>query len=320
MAKRSQDRKPQQWFSIGEWYGRLLTAMNAAERQQLAQIARKPKNPEYTPECPFRGSPEKRPPCTKRGGVCTLRLYQVADGRATPAPDPGVLRTVCPHRFREDNKIFAWVGEKVLGHPEPHVVEQVPFLQEQVSAKDRKEDKDTTKLTGRIDMILIHPDLSRLSWCALETQAVYFSGKTMDEDFARILSATDEDIPFAHINRRPDYRSSTVKRLLPQLQTKVQALMRWEKKLAVVTDYAFYNALGDVEEVNHISNCDIVWFVVNYDIANTDKAALRLDSIHYTTLEKTVSALTGRTPLPKEDFEKRIIDKLNRQLKAKPAE
>jgi len=313
-------RKTQRWFGIGEWYGRLFTAITAEERRQLAQIAQQPINSAHTPQCPFRGTPKERPLCKKRGGVCTLRLYQVVDGQATPASDPGVLRTVCPHRFREDDKIIAWVGKTVLGHPEPYVVEQVPFLQKQESPRVAKEGKNTTKLTGRIDMILIHPDLSRFSWCALETQAVYFSGKTMNEDFARILSATDAEGSSTRLSRRPDYRSSTVKRLLPQLQIKVGALMRWEKKLAVVTDHAFYNALGEIDEVDDISNCDIVWFVVKYEISSPDRAALRPDSIHYTTLEKTVSALTGRTPLPKADFEKRIIDKLNRLLKAKAAE
>src|SRR5262249_29127554 len=65
------------------------------------------------------------------------------------------------------------------------------------------------------------PNADPLRWCALEIQAVYFSGKSMGREFAAIAQHEGLAIPFPAAHRRPDYRSSGPKRLMPQLQIKV---------------------------------------------------------------------------------------------------
>lgn len=191
-----------------------------------------------------------------------------------------------------------------MQHREPLIVEQVGFLE-----RLRQQEGEETADVGKIDMILIHPNKTRFSWCALEMQAVYFSGDAMSRDFKAIATHQDAALPFPVGRRRPDFRSSGPKRLMPQLQIKVPTLRRWGKKMAVVVDASFFGAMGEMDHVSDISNCDIVWFVLRY---NEDKgqAALQLDEVRFTTLERTVEGLTAGNPVSLMEFEKRIRHKL----------
>ena len=56
--------------------------------------------------------------CTKKGGVCSFRLYEDADGVAIPESGAEAgLRVLCPRRFEEEqDRSFKWVGETRLGH------------------------------------------------------------------------------------------------------------------------------------------------------------------------------------------------------------
>src|SRR6266540_1038877 len=78
--------------------------------------------------CPFKPiAPGKPiPTCSKKGGVCSLRQYsRHADGTVAPIGPPV---TTCPQRFLEQNLVFEWVGEILLGNPLPVVISEVPFL------------------------------------------------------------------------------------------------------------------------------------------------------------------------------------------------
>jgi Restriction endonuclease NotI len=75
---------------------------------------------------------------------------------------------------------------------------------------------DSQDLIGRIDNVLVHPSQTPLNWCALELQAVYFSGAKMRKEFQMLNDWTQNAMPFPAAHRRPDWRSSGPKRLLPQ--------------------------------------------------------------------------------------------------------
>lgn len=162
---------------------------------------------------------------------------------------------------------------------------------------------------GRIDSILFLPNTTPLQWCALEIQAVYFSGKKMSLDFDAIALASGAPT-FPQISRRPDYRSSSAKRLMPQLQTKVPTLRRWGKKMAIVVDRGFFDSLGKMDDVE-ITNSDLAWFVVTFDEANGD-AVLKRDFVRFTTLEKAVEGLTAGSALTLPEFEARILKKASK--------
>jgi hypothetical protein len=195
------------------------------------------------------------------------------------------------------------VGETVLGTSSPDIATEIGFL--------RAEDGNTD--VGRIDMVLASQEAGAggLSWCALEIQAVYFSGRSMNEEFQSIRKHVGEQPPFPKQIRRPDYRSSGPKRLMPQLQIKVPTLRRWGKKMAVVVDRQFFEALGRMEEVEDLSNGDIAWFTVDFEEDSTGRSfKLVRGDVHVTTLERATEGLTGGTPVTLNEFEKDIRSKL----------
>lgn len=303
-VKVKKPRPPKRRFGIGEWYGIPLAHMNGDERRHYAQIQFLPKEERPAIRCPF----QVDAPCTKKGGVCSLRLYE--QDRETmvvsPMPEPlGSLRTTCPLRFEEDRTIYKWVGETVLGCADPFVLGEIGFLETPPIEDVEYEPADV----GRIDKVLVVPGSDPLSWCALEAQAVYFQGKAMRNDFTAIRNEPSGALVMSPVTRRPDYRSSGPKRLMPQLQIKVPSLRRWGKKTAVVVDESFFRAMGRMRTVPHLSNSDVAWFVVRYEEAN-GRFRLVPDSVQFTTLEDSVEGLTAGVPVSLGAFETRILDKL----------
>jgi len=299
-------------FGIGEWYGRLFNSLSVEERRRFSEVAL---GRGERPICPFKpliGGVSQ--PCTKKGGVCSLRLYEKGDGeRAIPVKGKGsALRAVCPHRFRENDTIVKWVGEMLLGTAEPLAVGEVGFLTSEstsdISSADIATEGDGDDV-GRIDSILMHPKLDNFAWCAVELQAVYFSGPSMASEFRQAETYLGEGVPFPTAIRRPDYRSSGPKRLMPQLQIKVPTLRRWGKKMAVVVDEAFFSALGRMDDVPEPSNADIAWFIVKFE-EQESTAELQCGHVQFTTLERAVEGLTAGKPVSLAEFERRIMLKL----------
>ncbi len=299
-------------YGIGEWYGKLFVQLKAEERKRLAKVQALEKKERPTLLCPFRSSPKKEIQCTKEGGTCSIRLY-LQDGEAGPvsvAPSPrGTLVTTCPYRFLQGGTIFRWVGETLLGHPKPLIVTEVGFLERAPADAESEEPIPRPEDVGRIDIVLVRPGRDPLHWCALEMQAVYFSGSSMSKEFKMLRAYSKNTLPFPAAHRRPDYRSSGPKRLMPQLQIKVPSLRRWGKKMGVVVDRNFFDDLGRMDDVRDVSNCDIAWFVVKYD-EKSGSAVLTPDFVKFTTLERAVEGLTGGHPVSLAVFEGRIREKL----------
>ena len=296
-------------FGIGEWYGRVFSGLAPADRLAFARLQFGHLKDSPKPECPFRGGA-----CSKKGGVCSLRQYvQRPDGSVAPAEgEAGALRTTCPYRFYEDDRLLPWLGERLLGHPAPKVVKEVGFLKPLPTiGQGMHGDHQQRKEIGRIDMVLVRPDSGpQLDWCAVEMQAVYFSGDSMSREFRFLADYRGADIPFPVGKRRPDYRSSGPKRLLPQLQIKVRDISRWGKRMAVVVDRSFFHALARMHFEDDISNADIAWFVVRFDEDQPLAASLALDGVYLTKLEHAVSGLTGGIARTQAEFERDIRLKL----------
>jgi hypothetical protein len=313
----TRERAPR--FGIGEWYGHSFARLTPERRREFAELA--PNQTKHNaPPCPFLPG---TPPCPKKGGICSLRLYcSNGDGSALGVEgEDGSLRAVCPHRFKQSGTIYAKIGEIMLGTPNPTSVAEVRFLKRNkepgVDTEGGEEQLDESEDVGNIDSVLIHPETSPLHWCALEIQAVYFSGKKMGLLFNHIRDYEGAAIPFPDLTRRPDYRSSGPKRLMPQLQIKVPTLRRWGKKMAVVVDKPWFrtNVVG-VETVADISNCDIAWFLVEFD-ESTDPATLTVSGPELQTLERAVEGLTGGFPVTLSEFELKIREKLNPPARAR---
>jgi hypothetical protein len=337
-------------FHIGEWYGRPFLSLTDRERADMAthrvgtatmkkaEIARlafleekEARSPLTKSEadrlvklrgllerqrsqeraCPFR---ENTPhaTCTKPGGVCSLQLYTDQNGVVEPvAGDKGMLRALCPYRFHQLNTVFQHIGERLLSDPNPVLAGEVGFL-ESSGNLDSAEGEDV----GRIDMILVKsnaPVSQPMQWAAVEIQAVYFSGREMSIEF-RHIAETKGAVSMAREGRRPDYRSSGPKRLMPQLQIKVPTLRRWGKKMAIVVDVPFFQSMGSMHPVPHVSNADIVWFLVDFvDQEGVDEKVLTIVREVYTTLESSIEGLTGGVPVSLDEFEVRIKSKTQAQ-------
>ncbi|WP_319469979.1 NotI family restriction endonuclease [uncultured Pseudodesulfovibrio sp.] len=298
-------------YGIADWYGRLYRTMTQAERLEvLDDYKAKTKKP-----CPFKNDmPELAPKsgthCSKVGGVCSIRHFDEDQDRIKLGP----IAATCPNRFLEAGSVFETIGEALLGTKSPIIVKEIPFLERIVAADpstgsalnaDRED-------VGRIDMVCVHPDTSNLRWCAVELQAVYFSGPAMTKDFKLIQGHTANSLPLPVKGRRPDFRSSGPKRLMPQLQIKVPTLRRWGKKMAVVVDKPFFDALGPMDKVSDLSNSDIVWIVVRFDEDfQKGRSKLVIDDIRQTTLERAVEGLTAGSPTTLSNFEIKLLAKIN---------
>lgn len=295
-------------YGIAELYGERFIAIPNERRVELLDI--KP-----VPECPHLASSPNLAPirkgnpstiCGKKGGVCSIRNFiDVAS-----AQQFGPITTTCPVRFYEHGLVFKKIGETLLGNEDAAIAKEIPFLKRPRAVPDVAEDNGREDV-GRIDMVMVDFTNDRFDWCAVELQAVYFSGGAMSKDYPIIRSHTGKNLPMPGANRRPDFRSSGPKRLMPQLQIKVPTLRRWGKKMAVVVDRPFFDALGEMDKVVHVSNCDIVWFIVDFE--EKDDAIyskLFVDEIRYTTLERAVEGLTSGVPTTLPDFESKIRTKL----------
>lgn len=205
--------------------------------------------------------------------------------------------------------VYAWIGETLLGQATVANLGEIGFL-ERVTATARVPNEAADEV-GRIDNILAIPGTDPLRWCAVETQAVYFSGAKMQLDIDAVTAAGGASV-IPRGQRRPDFRSSAPKRLMPQLQIKVPTLRRWGKKTAVVVDSAFFDSLGPMRLEPHASNADIAWFVVACD-DTTPVRRLKKVRVHFTTLDSAVEGLTAGQPVTQEMFESRIRARLAAQ-------
>ncbi|WBU64564.1 NotI family restriction endonuclease [Paracoccus aerodenitrificans] len=196
---------------------------------------------------------------------------------------------------------FRHIGERLLGDPTPTQASEVGFL-ESTGNLDSAAGEDV----GRIDMILVAeslPAAADMKWCVVEIQAVYFSGREIAIEFRDIRERQGvATMPVE--GRRPDYRSSGPKRLMPQLQIKVPTLRRWGKKMAILVDMAFFMSMGQMKRVEHLSNCDVVWFLADFHRQPGDELYRQeiVDEFG-TTLESAIEGLAGGEAVSLEEFE-----------------
>jgi Restriction endonuclease NotI len=188
--------------------------------------------------CPFRDSK-----CTKGGKERPLGICSFGDEKAATS--------VCPVRFLERSRIFVDAGRIAFGEGKKIVV--VPEMR-------LLRVPDTGKRIGKIDFLIAVLDRNGQpsDFAALEVQAVYISGLSVRPYFVEFLRTGV--LPDGG-KRRPDYRSSAQKRLMPQLSLKVPVFRRWGKRFFVVVDEPFFSALPRIRRVEGKENSEITWLV-----------------------------------------------------------
>ncbi len=86
--------------------------------------------------------------------------------------------------------------------------------------------------------------------------------------------------------------------------------------MAVVIDEAFFSSLVGLERQKYLSNAEIAWFVVKYEL-KSNRWRLALKEVVFSQLDASVKALTGGVPLSKERFEAQLQQKLDLNVKKK---
>ena len=269
--------------------------MSPDRRQALAKVALDPDA--VPPTCPFQ---QGGIPCRKKGGVCSIQYY-----RRQPAPHEdrigeraGTPVITCPHRFDQGNLVPKWLAQVVgFDEAESFLAREVPFMHS----------PSTGRPAGRIDLVLANSDKDFI-WLGLEIQAVYFSGTGMRTEFERLALDADKLPPSPNAVRRPDWRSSSAKRLMPQLQIKAPTLRRWGTKLAVAVDMPFFEAIGGPSRKvsRDLDEGDIIWLVPQI----SDE--YQLEALHWEvlSLEDSSDKLLAAKTVKRGEFEEALRAKL----------
>lgn len=210
--------------------------------------------------------------CTKNSiefplGVCSLN-------------HKGTQVIICPIRFREDWTIISDAANFIFDGKATwtHVGE--------VRLKDKH-----GKSAGNIDYVLVsYDDKGRvLDFGSLEVQAVYISGN-LTGPFTAYLETPSTNFSWTQAFKypKPDYLSSSRKRLIPQIIAKGSILKQWNKKQVVALQTSFYNTLPALPEFDKAES-DFAFFL--YDLVpdrKTKVLSLELQRVVYT---KFASAL-----------------------------
>ena len=283
-------------YGIGEWYGQPFLSLSPSQRRHLATVALGEGN--EIPKCPFQ---QNQPSCNKRGGVCSIHRYsRCEDGRLGQPVGRHVI--TCPSRFDQDRLLIFWLSEIVGFSPaDALVAREVPFML----------GTTTNRPAGKIDLVVAKTSGEGVVWHGLEIQAVYFSGTGMQSEFDALLDDAHETPPFPTAIRRPDWRSSSAKRLMPQLQIKAPTLRRWGSKIAVAVDRPFFESVGgpSPNPSHDLNDGDIIWLVPELVV---DGEYVRLSRWHWEvlTLEASTEKLLAASTIRREDFERTLLSKL----------
>lgn len=119
---------------------------------------------------------------------------------------------------------------------------------------------------------------------------------------------------------RPDYLSSSRKRLVPQLLFKGGILNHWNKKIAVALNKGFYDTLP-ISSLDSVAKQDgeIGWFV--YDLVHDATAQkfklIKIDEV-FTRFQPSLVKMTTPQPGKINDFINLLQQKLDDQLESAP--
>ncbi len=181
------------------------------------------------------------------------------------------------------------------------------------------------KSAGNIDVVLVAYDENGkvFDFGALEIQAVYISGNVRDP-FEHYMKdpQTRKNMDWSSQPNypRPDYLSSSRKRLAPQLIFKGGILNTWQKKTAVALNKGFFDTLPRMTTTRK-SKADIAWLIYDLVLVNDngqDRYRLtKIDEV-FTEFESALLSITKPVPGRIDDFVKLLQEKLDEQLETPP--
>jgi hypothetical protein len=234
--------------------------------------------------CPYNN---KVPNCTKDKannplGVCSVNTES----------QPVIT---CPVRFREDwlivteaAKFFFPAGTRYTSLTEIRLLDA------------------NRQSAGNIDVVLVsYDDRGKLvDFGSLEIQGVYISGN-LRTAFEAYTERPDQNFTWrgsAQYYPRPDYLSSSRKRLIPQMLYKGGIFHHWGKKQSVALQTTFFDTLPKMPEVT-ADKAEVAWFL--YDLI-FDQQLNRFRLTHsrtvYTEFREALHTVTNPRPGKVEHF------------------
>lgn len=253
--------------------------------------------------CPFNN---KVPNCTKDKAKHPLGVCSVLHN--------GAPAITCPIRFREnwlitDDAASFFFSENATW----------------TSLTEVRLNDANGKSAGNIDVVLVSYDNDGkvLDFGALEVQAVYISGNVRTpfeyymedpQGHAQMDWSDQPNYP------RPDYLSSSRKRLAPQLLFKGGILNSWRKKSAVALDKSFFDTLPRLTEVPK-SKADIAWLIYDLQLTATDgQQRYKLTKINevFTEFGPALQSITTPVSGNMDDFVKLLQERLDEHLETPP--
>lgn len=246
--------------------------------------------------CPYNN---KVPNCTKDKAREPLGVCSVYDGES--------IAITCPIRFRQnwliaDDAAAFFFGENVRWTSLTEV---------------RLPDK-YGRSAGNIDIVLVaynrHGQV--VDFGALEVQAVYISGNIRNA-FEYYMENPQERHAMEWKGQyypRPDYLSSSRKRLAPQPIYKGGILNQWGKKIAIAVDRSFFSTLPDLPQTQP-ERAEVAWFV--YDLildTTTNRYHLTRFQAVFTRFISAIETITLAEAGPMEQFIDQLQQKLDEKL------
>ena len=244
--------------------------------------------------CPFNN---KVPNCTKSRAKAPIGVCSVYDANQSAT-------ITCPIRFRED----WYIAEHAASFFFPQGANFTSLTE--VRLNDRY-----GKTAGNIDIVLVSYDAAGriIDFGSLEVQAVYISG-TISTPFNYYMSDSVKRAHFDWQKRgsypRPDYLSSSRKRLAPQLIYKGGILHSWHKKMAVAVDSQFFATLPLMEAVS-ADEADLAWLI--YDLIYNPAENCRHLTLVHTAYTRFLPALDRITRSEAGDVQE-FVDLLQAKL------
>lgn len=247
--------------------------------------------------CPFNN---KVPNCTKDKadnplGLCSI--YRI-DG----------LAITCPVRFRQQWVIAEHAAEFFF----PEGTAWTTLLEVRLNDKNGVS-------AGNIDLVLVAYDSKGkvTDFGAVEIQGVYISGNIRNA-FDSYMEQSNPGNKFSWKNKpnypRPDYLSSSRKRLVPQLIYKGGILNAWNKKLCVTLDDGFFNTLPELKETPK-TQADIAWNVYDLELENEQKQrTLTRKKVIYTAFSESLDNIAKPQVGQIDDFIEKLQAKLDEKL------
>ena len=248
--------------------------------------------------CPYNN---RVPNCTKDKAKDPLGVCSVYD-RGAPV-------ITCPVRFRQD-----WlIAEHAAAFFFPPGVAWTSLSEVRLLDKNGR-------TAGNIDIVLAaYDERGRvIDFGAVEIQAVYISGNIRNafEYYIEDPKGRQNMHWEGAYYPRPDYLSSSRKRLAPQMIYKGGIINKWDKKMSIVVDKYFFDSLPALPETTP-QDADIAWLVYELVLdARQNRYTLTPGQTIYTAFSPSLEAITTADAGPLGTFIEHLQQKLDEKFES----